>query len=347
MIIRLMGLATLATLLGSCGGGSSAPPFHLTDVPGDDGSPGVDAVAPPADVPPADTDDLFQGLLDLEPADAADDSPPGPDTSPDVPPDTPVNPFCIPDGDGLLTAAELPAMAAQGAIATFTQNAPGTTVEVPDLDGTWDATCGCTRWDFTAPAAGDETVYDSVLPVASFWFADRFPDADFVQSFGGGVLGIYLLDDDGLALAGIASAAEDETALAYHPPLTLIALPMGAGDAWQGAGEAVGLFEGQEYPWDTGLTGALSIHHSLDGQVLDTGRISVPAGSFDGWRVGVDLTMEVWNNLAFVPVASERVKIALYLTECTGLIARVRSTAGENADDFGSATEYRRLGVAK
>lgn len=346
MIVRLASLVALAVVLASCARGDGDAPFYLTDVPGDT-APDVDTYVPPSDAGRTDADDLFQGLLDLEPADAGADAPPGPDAGPDLGPDTPVNPFCTPDGDGLLTAAELPALAAQGAIATFTQNAPGTTTEVPPLEGTWDEACDCTRWDFSAPAAGDETVYDSVLPVESFWFSDRYPDADFVQSFGGGSLGVYLLDADGLALAGIASAAEGETALVYDPPLVLVSLPMGAGDAWQGAGEAAGLFEGQEYPWDTGLTGELSIHHSLDGEVLDTGRIVVPAGHFDGWRVGVDLTMEVWNNLAFVPVASERVKIALYLTECTGLIARVRSVAGENADDFTIATEYRRLGVAK
>ena len=345
MIARITILA--AALLVACSSGDAGAPFYLTDVP-DDATSAADTEDPPADTRiSADTDDLFQGLLDIEPSDHGADTPALPETNPDVPADTPVNPFCTPNDDGVLTAAELPALAAQGAIATFTQNTAGSTVDVPPLAGAWDADCGCTAWDFGAAAPEDEIVYDSVLPVESFWFGDRYPDADFVQSFGGGNLGIYVLDEDGLALAGIASAADGETALAYTPPLKLVALPMGAGDSWQGAGEASGLFEGQEYPWDTGMTGELSIHHALDGAVLATGRIIVPAGTFEGWRVGVDLTMEVWNNLAFAPVASERVKISLYLTECTGLIARVRSTPGEYADDFEAATEYRRLGVAK
>ena len=282
--------------------------------------------------------DGFQGLLDLTL-----DFGPGPETGGGPGLDLQEPPLCAPNGDGVLTAAELPTVI--GAVAAFTEGPPGQTVAVPQPGGTWDGDCACHLWDFTATGPGDVQVWDGVLPASGKWFDGEIPGGDFVQTFGGGLLGVYSLQEDGLYMVGLASVAEDWTALRYDPPVRLLSLPMALGDSWSTQdAEAIGRFEGTAYPLDTGFTGVLSVEHTYSGKVDKRGRVEVPAGGFDAWRVVVDVTMVVRNSIAPLPVASVHRKVVLFMAECSGLVARLRSVEGEVNDDFAAATEYRRFG---
>lgn len=298
---------------------------------------GADAEPPDTTIP-----DDFQGLLDLPLEDEHDSA--APDVEEDfAQPDT--TPLCVANGNGKLEFAELPALKAFGAIATFVQNKNGTLAAVPKPEGTYDAACDCLRWDFSKITSQDEEVYDSVLPLESFWFGDYFPGGQFVQFFGNDSLGIYSLDESGLYLHGLASVEEGQTRIAYSEPVPMVKLPMKLGDNWSREDvQAEGLYEGQEYPWNTGVTGTVTIEHSFFFAVDKAGKLKSVSGEFDVWRLSVDLTMTVYNSMALTPVATQHYKLLLFLTECTGLVARVRSQEGELKTDFTQATEFRRWG---
>ncbi len=347
--------SNLADLTSDLGQDSSL--FNDVVVPdgqlGDQDSPGdgtqtdlsSDGQDPDDQTGPKDTmvPDDFQGLLDL----------PDPDVNPPQdaveaeawqPLDT-TPALCSPNQNWILEYEELPALKAMGAIATFTQNKAGTLATVPNPAGKYDAVCDCLKWDFSAVNPADEEVYDSVLPLASFWFGQYYPDADFVQFFGNDSLGIYSLDSTGLYLHGLASIEEDVTRLVYEEPIPLVKLPMKLGDNWSSEEvPAQGLYEGDEYPLVTPVTGTLSVEHSFYFAVDKKGLVKTVSGEFPVLRLTVDITMKVLNSLMPNPVAVQRFKLNLYMTECTGLVARIRSEEGELETDFTGATEYRRWG---
>lgn len=253
--------------------------------------------------------------------------------------------ICQGNNDGVLQASEVPALEAMGAVVAFTRNPFGSVVQVPDLNGSFDNACNCYRWDFRAVGDNDGLVYDGVMPLDAFWFDSFMADGDFVQSFGDGLMGAYSLEDDGLYLVGLASQQEDYTALSYKPPVPLLKLPMELGDSWtQNKASASGLYEGQSFPWNTGLTGTVTIEHTFQCRVDRKGFVQVPAGEFPVWRVMTDITMEVRNSLNPVPVATVTRKVVMWVSECYGLVARVGSREGETEDSFTQATEFRRLG---
>ena len=289
-------------------------------------------------------DELFHGILDVEEEETAFDVPADestPDTLEEI-----VNPFCQGNGDGLIDATEIPAQHSLGVVVGFTTNKSGTTVTVPDLAGSVNPDGGGYLWDFSAiDPASDETVYESLLPVSSFWFADRFEEGQFVQPFDKQHLGIYRLDDDGYRLVGLASYQEDWTALKYETPIRLMVFPMGLGDSWEDVEvEASGLFEGESYPQDYGMAGELSVHHTFSVQVDRKGTLAAPMGNFEVLRLYMDMTMAVSNSMMAVPVFSQRSKIVLFVAECVGMVVRVKSKADETAIEFDEAVEYKRLG---
>jgi hypothetical protein len=70
------------------------------------------------------------------------------------------------------------------------------------------------------------------------------------------------------------------------------------------------------------------------------GVLRVPAGEFDVTRVRVDLSQTV----PFTIFGMENITYT-FLAECYGVIARVRSTDGEENAEFTEAAEYRRLSL--
>jgi hypothetical protein len=255
--------------------------------------------------------------------------------STDTPSDTLV--ACEGDGDGIITASELGILV--DAVISYRVNASETVVDIPDLAGEPCEQGLC--WDLSGDNEADEVVADSVNGIADYWFADRFPTDAYVIPLDArtGSLGVYRKTDDALELLGMASEAEGETALAYDPPVALLAFPLQKGAAWDVTAEAVGLFEGDSYPNAFGV----QIRHTYAFLVNGAGRIQVPAGSWDVLRLLLDLRMEV-GTLFGPPLAIERFKVYDFLAECVGLVARVRSTEGELDSFFDQATEYKRLG---
>jgi hypothetical protein len=287
--------------------------------------------------------DFFQGLLDFSfPEDLADSA-----SLPELPgPEAPVNPICTPNHDFVVEASEIPAQEAMGLVACFTVNKPGTQVSIPDLAGQYDSGSLAYHWDFSATGGPDDTLqYESLLPVASFWFQDQFPDGDFVQPFSSEYFGIYRKTETGLLLLGIASVEEGKTALKYGKPVTMIPFPLKKGMSWNDdKTPAEGTFEGDSYPADYGLAGKVSVTHTYQSVADKQGSIDVPLGTFQVIRIATDVSMEVWNSMMAVPAAQRRLKIVIFVAECAGKVALVRSLDGETDKEFEVASELKRLG---
>ncbi len=339
---------TALVLLTACSPGTEGPEYvpadHLAwDAAGPDGSdetPDCDDAGNPGQ------EEIWQGLLDLGSDDFLAELPSPADI---VEEETGTNPLCQGNGDGELTADELPVSASMGLVSTFTVLGTGpVTLPGTGITGTYDADAGGTQWDFSGPLAGDQLHYESILPLTGYWFADRFDQGDFVQPFSKDSFGIYSKSDQALFLHGLASVdgGPEAVVLVYDPPVPLLAFPVAKGKSWNADEvDAAGRFEGEEYPADYGLAGQLSIRHSYHFTVDKAGTLHVPMGAFDVLRVYADVDMEVWNSNMVVPVASQRVKLVYFVAECAGTVALVRSVEGETNKEFTKAAEYKRLGA--
>lgn len=362
---RVAGVVALLATLAACAGGGT--PDHGTsdtpDVAFADPGPGTDdgADAPERDVPadldpagpgPGDTpaaddsgapaDDASPGdfpadpAVDLAPEPGAD---PGTDAAPDPGTDSP-GPACTPDGDGTLRADEVPVFL--GAAVRYTVRA-GDAAPVPDLAG---APCDAGLcWDFAAPVDGDEVQMDVVKPVADWWFGAGFPDDAFVVDLQPGMLAVYRHDASALWMLGMASASDgaDRVRLAYDPPVPILKFPLAKGDTYEVETEASGRYDGYDYPMVT-MGGTVRVFHTYRFTANGRGRVTVPLGTFDALRLLLDLRMDVRNSLNPTPLATQRFKVYDFLSECVGLVARIRSDEGEVRTFFTEATEYRRLG---
>ena len=250
-------------------------------------------------------------------------------------------PLCVPNGDERVVAAEMPVVPELSPSVLYSVNRPETIVDVPDPDGVWDE--GTLRWDLAAfDPDRDHVVQDALLPPADFWFGQDFPDAQYASAMDaeGATLGLYRLDASGeaLLLLGMASLQEGETLLRYETPIPALRFPLERGVAWEALEvEAHGTHDGVTYPF-----GTLRLSHDYVFTVDRVGAMSVPAGDFLVLRVALDFTARA-ENLG-IPVAAERRTTYLWVAECVGLVARVRSVADELDPGFRRATEYRRLG---
>ena len=237
----------------------------------------------------------------------------------------------------------MPVVPELGPTVLYTVNRPATVVDVPDPEGVWRD--GALEWDFSAvdPDA-DGVVQDALLAPGQFWFGADFPDADYASAMDaeGAVLGLYRLDEasGALLLLGLASIAPEETILRYATPIPALRFPLERGAQWAAMEvEAEGTHEGVTYP-----LGLLRLSHDYEFTVDRAGRMAVPAGEFDVLRVTLAFAARA-ENMGF-PVGVERRTTYLYVAECVGLVARVRSEADELDPGFRRATEYRRLGFA-
>ena len=248
---------------------------------------------------------------------------------------------CVGDGDGRITAEEFPVDPRAGVEVLHSVNLPGVTAHVPDPGGRWED--GTLWWYFDDfDDQRDHVVSDALLPLDDFWFAGDFPDADYAAAADaeGNVLAIYRVDreDGSLTVLGSASVAEGVTSLRYDKPVPVLRFPLEQGASWEALGvQARGTHEGTDYP-----LGTLRLRHDYRFTVDLVGKAQVPAGTFDVLRVALDFDARA-ENMGFA-VGSERRMTYLYVAECVGLVARLRSRADESDPAFREATEYRRVG---
>lgn len=238
------------------------------------------------------------------------------DLSPPIP--------CLPDRDGVLTAAELPV--ALDTPGQFYVSGPRT-VELAAAGG---------GWDLSAEDADDEIVEVGASPLAGHWYADAFTSGAFVIDAGRGLDGVYHLDDLGLWLHGLASREPDpsggRTLLVYVAPVPVLRLPLRDGDAWTALGEITdGELEGLPY------VGTDTYEIAADG----AGFLALPYVRFDP-VIRVQTRVEVAPAAGGVTTSRRQTS---FLFECFGELARADSRADEPDAEFTTAASLRRFAL--
>ncbi len=241
------------------------------------------------------------------------------DGSSDVRPDSG---GCSPNGDGVITASEVPIAAGLHATFRVAKDAAFSTAGTA-------GTGGARIWDLSGALAGDSDVLINTLPLAGTWYAPSFPSATYATSLttSSDLLGVFTLTATALNLVGVVSpgGGATRTELKYDPVVPTLPFP---------------LLEGKTLHTSAGVTGVTSgvpsaYNETYDLSVDAHGELLTPFGPFQVLRVKVVLTrtagvVTVTRSYAFV-------------TECFGTVATVTSNVGELADEFTKATEVRRL----
>lgn len=282
--------------------------------PADASAPGEDAATPGDAGSPVDASSADAG--EAPPADA------GPGG------------LCTPVHDGVLTSAELPVVIGVG-IRYLSAGSEDSPVPV-DLAGT-AGNDGVTEWHFESALPGDEQLVMEALPPEGHWFSDEFEQVTYVAALDrdAQTLGAFRRTDDAVLLLGVASADEGYTLLRYDPPVTVLSLPMAAGDEFEVETEVSGTFEGNPYYLAT---------DTYETVVDGAGRVVTNAGAFDVLRVRVHQTVRIPILVYPFELVYESWRYT-FLTPCLGQVAYVASVLDETEAEFTEAAEVRRVGI--
>lgn len=264
------------------------------------------------EVEPGDVDTADTGAGDI--ADSSETAAPDTDGS-----DTTQS--CLPQGDGRVTRAEVPI--APGLQATFL------VASDVDFDTRGDAQAAV-RWDLEQSFAGDSKVLVTTLDPVDTWYGPLFPTATYATRLAEGqdLLGVFEAKDDGLYLLGVVSPEDGlfRTELTYDPPARLMAYPLELDTSWTSTSSVSGLSSGV-------LTFA---SETYEGLVDARGVLSTPFADFDALRVV--LTLDRWVGAALYFDVSQ-----LFVTECFGTVATLRSEAYVSGPEMTTVGELRRL----
>ena len=333
-VLLAMALATAA-----CGGERVAPggSGEVVPEPAEEEAPAPDA--DPDREPGMDPDPAEEPVTEDEPeAPEPPEEPEAPEEpeepeepeDPEEPeePEDPVNP-----GPGLCELTDRMLTRDQiefqvGASLLYVANREGTVVEGVDTAGEPD---GDGRvWDFSEPVDDDHLSPDELMDPAEQWWADRYPDATFATWFDRAqdLHAVYRVGEDELRLLAVVSRAAGRTDLAMDPPATVLRFPMEVGDEWEQTVEGVGVFE------FTPMRNVTTYRYRVDAY----GQVRTAAGTFPALRVRLDLDQRI-------PFTGFRrtQRIFTLMAPCYGVVARVASEDGEEAEEFTRAVEYRRL----
>ncbi len=239
---------------------------------------------------------------------------------------TPVLPNCVPNRDGQITADELPI--AYGFTVDYYAGS-NRTVNLAPTNGIYD---------LSVEAADDVVVALGPIQLAAQWYADQFPTGQFTVDAGSGLDGIYHQDDRALWLDGTASQeaapAAGKTLIRYADPIALLRFPLTAGLTYSttaalASATVAGLpFVGTD---------------KVDVDVTAGERLDVPYVEFSPvLRVRTNVTRTPSTG---TPVVSKRTTIFMF--ECFGEVARAESKPDEAAEDFTTATYFRRFALGQ
>ena len=232
------------------------------------------------------------------------------------------SPFCQPNEDGTLTAAELPFAA--GLSATYRVAANAT------FDTTGQMEAGARTWDLTPMFSGDHSVLVETAAPTGAWWANDFAGATYATrlSDSADLLGVFEVKADGLFLLGVVSPEDGFTAtnLEYEPPVKVLAFPMKEGDTWETTSTVSGLASGV----------AAFYYETYESTVDASGVAKTPYADFPVLRVGTDLTRTLGALVTTTRTYS-------FATECFGTVATVVSQTNELDAEFTDVSELRRL----
>lgn len=242
---------------------------------------------------------------------------------------------CVPNLDGKIEAGELAPVI--GVAATYLVSPAGKERQV-DLAGQTTPD-GKLVWQYAVDYADDAAVKLAASRLDGKWYASSF--AGLADAFvtpidaAGRTEGVYTHTTEGFFLHGVASAAADgpdKTLLVYASPVMLYRFPLLAGASWTSVGEVKnGTFRGLPYAG----------RDTYEVKVDATGQLELPDFTLtQALRVRTLVTVE--------PSAGQKTtqRQVSFLFECLGEAARATSKPNEPDENFATAAELRRLGLA-
>ena len=244
------------------------------------------------------------------------------------PPPPPLVASCVPDLDGVLTAAEVPVVLDQPLTFRVSTDA------AVDVAGRGTATDR--QWDWSRDDAGDALVDQIAVALDDQWYAGSFPGGQFVLAVDASTDAIYRADERGLYLLGLASHEEapagGKTLLPYVAPVAVLRLPVTVGDRFTEVGTITGgTVRGLPY------NGTDRYDVSADA----SGDLHLPYVHFTAaLRVRTVVT-----STPAIGGSATVVRQVGFFSECFGEIGRATSRLGETNDDFTTAANLRRLAL--
>lgn len=241
---------------------------------------------------------------------------------------------CVPNLDGKIDANEL--APAFGIPATYLVSPSGTERTV-DLVGADRG--GKTVWSLGVDYADDQVAKLTAQKIDGKWYAAQFADVAgaFVTPIdaGGTTEGVYTHDDKAFSLHGIASATDgpNKTLLRYETPIALYQFPLSVGVTYTAVGEVKnGTFRGLPYAGK------------------DTYEVKIDAaGEVDLPDFTLTQALRVKTKVTVAPSAGQTTtqRQTSFLFECLGEVARATSKLEEPDENFTTASELQRLGLAQ
>ncbi len=224
--------------------------------------------------------------------------------------------------DGIITRDELPM--APGRKANFRIATDAT------LDTSGSEVDGVRQWDLDRSLANDLDTEIILGAPGDAWYGAKFPDASYVSKLSqeSDLLGVFRLDDQGLYLLGVVSPEDGvtRTELRYAPAVLLMPVPLSEGATWNTDTEVSGV-----------ATGLASFYtETYAGSANTSGTLLTPYGEFHALRTRIDLSRTVGLLVTTTRQYS-------FVAECAGIVASIVSQDNEEAQEFNSAAEIRRL----
>ena len=286
-----------------------------------DGEAGVDASGDGATG--SGTADAGPGAGDdgkAPPADTAQDSGSSTDSGP--PPDT-TSGVCSPNGDGIVTRAEMPIAAGLHASYKVAADVTWSTAGADLGDGAFE-------WDLSGTLPGDTSALVEARPLEGTWFEADFPDATYAARLSEtqNLLGVFRVTDDGLFLQGVVSIEDSLTAtnLAYDPPVQVLKFPVEQGMVWKTDSTVTGAALGVWSMYTEKYRSEVDAH----------GTLKTPFADFPVLRINVELT----RTIGVFPVT---LRTHMFIAECFGTVGSVVSQDNETGAEFEDVSELRRL----
>lgn len=198
------------------------------------------------------------------------------------------------------------------------------------FDTSGSAQAGSRTWDLDRSLANDVDREIVLGSPSGAWYTASFPTASYVSELSAesDLLGVFLLNNEGLYLLGVVSpeGGLTRTELAYDPAVLLLPVPLSEGATWSTDSEVSGV-----------ASGVISLYsESYAGAANASGALVSPYGEFRVIRTRMDLTRTVGLLVTTTRQYS-------FVAECAGIVASVVSQDNEEALEFDSAAEIRRL----
>lgn len=192
---------------------------------------------------------------------------------------------------------------------------------------------GTRTWDLAVQLEGDTDTKLETVAVADKWYASHFPNATYAARMAAGsdLLGVFRATDTELQLQGVVSPSDGlfATRLTYDPPVAVMKFPLAPKTSWTVATTVNGLAQG-----------VIALYTEKYVMTVDaTGALKTPFGNFPVLRVHTDLARKIG-------LLETRSQSHIFVAECYGAVATVRSKDGQASTEFSVTSEVRRWAPA-